>query len=446
MSARKPRTKVAKKGDVEAAEPKFLYKGKEIVHISNSISFLQRKLVNVLLFNAYKDLLTREVHTITSKELLTMLDLDYNNLGFLKDAFRALMNVKIEWSILDEKAQREKWEISTILSQAGIDGNICSYAYSPLVRDKLYNPQVYALIDLSIQSKFRSGYGFALYENCLRFRSEKSTQWFTIETFRKLVGASEDSSRAEFKVLNRDVIKPAVEEVNAVSNLIITAEFKRVMRRVTEIRFLIEEKQQALLDLSAEVFDEATLTRLKDFGIQERQAKSELAVHSVEYVNGVLDYVEHRITLGKVQTDNIPAYTAKALREGYMLTETKFHREKAALAQRIQAENNAADRSRRLRIEFDAFRKERFEAALNSLGESEQAVLREQFIGGLNAVDSKLYRKSDFGSIIIQQAWRIFLTPHLLKRPEEIDMGEYEKWRTKHQPASTSRMTFELID
>ena len=42
-----------------------------------------------------------------------------------------------------------------------------------------------------------------------------------------------------FKVLNRDLIKPAIKEINDFTNYLVEAESKRLGRRIAELKFRI---------------------------------------------------------------------------------------------------------------------------------------------------------------------------------------------------------------
>ena len=110
---------------------------------------------------------------------------------------------------------------------------------------------MFALINMTIQRRFSSGYGLALYENCFRFHRTSSTGWWSLETFRKLMGVDESAYYETYKHLNAKIIKPAVAEVNKYSNIIVTPEVRKRGRAVKDIRFLIAENPQlAILDQS----------------------------------------------------------------------------------------------------------------------------------------------------------------------------------------------------
>ena len=47
-----------------------------------------------------------------------------------------------------------------------------------------------------------------------------------------------------FKVLNRDVIKPAIQEINALTNFFIEIEPKRIGRKIGELKFRISRLKE----------------------------------------------------------------------------------------------------------------------------------------------------------------------------------------------------------
>jgi hypothetical protein len=65
---------------IPANEPdQQLKKNVGAIHTTGSLTLLQRKLVNVLLFNAYENLLNRRTHKIPLKILCAMLGWDASN-------------------------------------------------------------------------------------------------------------------------------------------------------------------------------------------------------------------------------------------------------------------------------------------------------------------------------------------------------------------------------
>src|SRR5262249_19573508 len=105
----------------EQQEPrKEVIKHSAAIQIYSSITLLQRRAWNVLLYNAYNALPTAEVHTISVLYLARILEYDSHNHDYLKEALRALVTCGVEWNILG-KDGAEVWGVSTLLAHAEIE-------------------------------------------------------------------------------------------------------------------------------------------------------------------------------------------------------------------------------------------------------------------------------------------------------------------------------------
>ncbi|TFE36986.1 RepB family plasmid replication initiator protein [Paraburkholderia dipogonis] len=258
--------------------PNELKKHVATVHVSGELSLLERKIVNVLLLNAYDELLTKKRHTLPVGILCTMLGFDSKNHDALKRALLKVMSTPISFDLLQDGGKTD-WEASPLIAYASIKSGTCAYEYSDWLAEKLANPDIYTLININVQRQFSGGYALALYENCLRFKRTGSTGWISVETWRRLLGA-DASMYDEFKHFSSEVIKKAVKEINQVSNIIVTPEYKREARRVVQIRFLVEENpQRSMLDNEEDEGQKAirnsdAFKRLTKLGVGDRLAIS----------------------------------------------------------------------------------------------------------------------------------------------------------------------------
>ncbi|WP_350357371.1 replication initiation protein [Paraburkholderia fungorum] len=258
--------------------PSELKKHVATVHVSGELSLLERKIVNVLLLNAFDDLLTKKRHTLPVGILCTMLGFDSKNHDALKRALLKVMSTPISFDLLHDGGKTD-WEASPLIAYAGIKNGICSYEYSDWLAGKLANPDIYTLININVQRQFSGGYALALYENCLRFKRTGSTGWISVETWRRLLGA-DASMYDEFKHFSAEVIKKAVKEINQVSNIIVSPEYKREARRVVQIRFLVEDNPQKSMYDNDEDEEHKTIRqseafkRLTRLGVGDRLAIS----------------------------------------------------------------------------------------------------------------------------------------------------------------------------
>ena len=302
------------------------------VHVKGRLSLLQRKISNVLLVNAYEDLPRREVaeHEIKLGTIAEAAGFDSNDHLLLREALEALVSLKIKWNVLDDRG-REEWGVSAFLSQAVVSDGLCRYAYPPTLRQRLYNPGVYATINLLTQKRFNSQYALALYENCVRFRKVGTTGWIDLDLWRDLLGV-EEGQNAEFKYFNRDVLKPAVEEVNARSDIRVDMRTRREKRRVVALRFTVEEQAQQELALDGlagmPVFDTRALApepeelltplqrRLTGYGLSEGQAIDLTTETAPDLIERNLAYVDAQLAAGRALR-SLAGFAIQAIRDDY---------------------------------------------------------------------------------------------------------------------------------
>jgi hypothetical protein len=106
---------------------------------------------------------------------------------------------------------------------------------------------MYARISLSLQNQFQSKHALALYELFVDYLHEDNrhgeTPFITILDFRKLMGIPE-GMYPEFKKLSKWVIKDPLAEINKVTDLTVTAEYKKEGKAVVAVKFRIRRTLQ----------------------------------------------------------------------------------------------------------------------------------------------------------------------------------------------------------
>ncbi|MDS4021083.1 MAG: replication initiation protein [Candidatus Competibacter sp.] len=421
------------------------------IHINNRLTLTQRKASNVLLYNAYENLLTARVHRIRVKDLAEAIGFNTHNLDPLKEALKTLARTVLEWNILDEDGHQEEWGATTLLAQAVIKGGHCVYAYSPELCEKLYRPEIYALLNLSIQRKFSSSYALALYENCLRYRRIGTTGWIALDILKRLLGISEtDGYYQDFRKFNDKVIKPAVRQVNDTSDLLLEIDYQRDQRKVAAVRFRVSDNPQMLLfaqhqaaismaEQAPPAYDnpgerlerlERMREKLGACGLSARQIRMALATHELGYLEENIAVVERDLAAGKIH--NLPAYLLAALREDYRSADARARRaapEPDRMANPIQDGEPPAISPERLRTQFVAAR---LQAALDRLTPAERELLERDYVGRLERGDGfesrlilGLYRKSGLNSRIVESHFRTFARERLIGEVDEAEFTAY---------------------
>ena len=193
-------------------KPYELKKNVGAIHSCSRLTLVQRKIANALLYNAYNHLLDANEHRIHISELCELIGYNSNDYKKIKQSLVALISTVIEWNLVDKEREREEgvWNASAIIADASIDGSICIYSYSNKMRQLLHRPEMYGRLNMQVQSKFKSTYGIALYENCIRFQNIKQTPWFEISMFRKLMGVDEEKYII-FRDFKRRVLDKAIQ-------------------------------------------------------------------------------------------------------------------------------------------------------------------------------------------------------------------------------------------
>ena len=329
------------------AEINEVIKASPAIQIQGKITHLQRRAWNVLLANAYNELPHKDIHSVSVAELAAKLGFDSKNEKYLKEALRALRNCEVQWNILG-KDKKQEWGVAGLLSEARIKNGICYYEYSHTIRQKLHNPRIYTKLNLRLQSRFKSQYALVLWEVCFDYfdtdRDQGETPFILLETFRELMGVGTDEY-SSFPFLNRDVIKPAIKEINDLTDYHVEVEQKRIGRRIGELKFRITKIKQ--LPVQESVFPD--IENLPAVAIEliqaeiDRNMAMKIADTEWNFVNpeklpspgsyvDFLGYVAEKIEMSvdAVGVKNRSGYIVEAIRENYQDPEIQKRRQARA--------------------------------------------------------------------------------------------------------------------
>ena len=317
------------------AERNELIKASPAIQVQSKMTLLQRRAWNVLLANAYDELPNTDIYRVSVAELAAKLGFNSKNENYLKEILEALVDCKVKWNILG-KDKEEDWGVAVLLASANIKDGICTYGFAPHFRLKLHNPRIYAKLNLRLQNRFKSQYALVLWEVCFDYfdadRDKGETPFILIEIFKELLGLGKDDYPI-FSEFNRSVIKPAVKEINDLTNYHVEVEQKRIGRRIGELKFRITLVKQ--IPIQESLFPDIenlppVAIELVQAGV-DRKVALNIADHEWDFINtqklpqpdtypDFAAYIAEKIeiSLNAADVKNRGGFIVEAIRENYI--------------------------------------------------------------------------------------------------------------------------------
>lgn len=275
------------------------------------ITLVTRRLFNAMLYCSQLDGV-RDTYERPLARILELTDFTSSNTQPLKEQLRSMQSNQVEWH--SQTDEQTRWGVSGMIAQAEIveqRGRPTTLVWSlpPKIRDRLLDPAFYTRLSLQIHSSLRSGASVALYEICSRYTTNPScvTMRAHWEWWRpRLTGNPESETNNEYKYFKRDVLKLALAEINAVSDLTIAlVEFKNG-KRIEEIQFKVQRKESVLATTDREV-DTVLLEAIIRLGIKQEEARAFYAEHDADFLTKTVALTEQRAS-----EPSAPALKSKA--------------------------------------------------------------------------------------------------------------------------------------
>ncbi|HEY4351126.1 MAG TPA: replication initiation protein [Paraburkholderia sp.] len=441
-------TRRVKKTDVVSPSSAELRKAVEAIAIqpkSGKITLLTRKLFNVLLAVAQKADESGDTYRALLSDIVANSAFDSNDTALVKEHLRRMVSVQVEWSqgTSSQKPGR-KWGISTLIADAEILEDPTTrrvwveFSFAPKIKKKLLDPVQYARLSLQFQSQLRSSAGLALYEICVRYLTNPShlTMRETWEWWRPILSGTPDTeagdeAKREYKYFKRDYLRPAIAEVNAVTNIFVELIEHREGRRVAEIQFRVTERKQPMLALDEHpnVFDSTLVDRMVKIGIPLKEAQSLYADSEENRIRAALQMTEQRMrsaTLPPVRS--AAALFKDALKKGYAPpVEGAPSAAGVAAGKAIAAGGVPADDLKaRLLGEYAAHRRKEAQALYEEQGEVERDIARQSFesdeLPALGAHLRNDWRRRGLDSKLVETAFFDWLARKTWGEPTDGDL------------------------
>lgn len=355
-----------------------------IVPQSKRITPLARKAYNVMLHMAQAQGIERSTYRSLVSEVIAGLDFDSNDTQLIKKHLRSMAATTVEWQS-PTTGEGTSWTVSGLLAHAKITKekgqNWIEWSYSIELKQELLEPSVFAKLSIEIISQLRTHAGIALYEICTRYKDVGRTSRQPWQWWRPVLSGQPESPRTqklEYRFFKRDTLKPAIAEVNAITDLEVELVEHKEGRFISELQFLVRRKVQSTLPLRhpPEPVDLSLVVWAQRLGISDDHAEELLDLYGADAVRSGLTALEKRIATAFPAPLRDPYRYLKSLMPGEA---EKLARQSAAAALPSPAAEPLADvvpadqrRKAQWEEEWLRQRRERLVADLEALSDEEQ--------------------------------------------------------------------------
>ncbi len=419
--------------------PTILNKPTAAVHIQNSYSATERKLVNICLYEAIKDNYSSEYYTVNVWDVLALLGCDKSkNSTWLKDElFESLRSKPIRWNILQQDNKLEEWTCSFLSGYIAepSEGKL-RFQLNPMAAKQFNNRGIYSRLMLQMQAPIKNSHALTLYEflndELHRKKNSKRGISISISDLRALLDIG-DSQYPQFKHLNSQAIKPAFEEVNKHTDIQATYRMIREKRRVVSllieairndefqlalglplIEYGNENSSNNLGDTTCDNHEMPIIKLLMSKGVSKSKAEALAAKYPTSRVLLNTRYGVQQYKEGKAK--QLAPFIVKAIEGGW-----------ATLP-------SAEEERQRQEKAWASYRRDRIAKKFNALPKDDQQRLRDKFkekaLSGLisSFVQTRFKNYGGFEDQAVQREFNDIFLSSLLDSPLETDLSAFSAW------------------
>lgn len=220
----------------------------ELIQVSghHELTLNARRAITILWYNAHLQGVTEGKDY--SIEIDDLKPEGHKGYEMVEEAVEALMRTILTLRLPNGKTRRVQFLGGNDLDSVDRPAGVLTYSFDKRLVDVLADSTIWGRIALPVLMALTSKYAVSLYENLAQFAnlSMKTHQAYSLEGFRELLGVPPGRYR-NFGELNKHVIKPVVEEVNALAPFCVYILPVKQGKRVVEIKVGWRTKQPSEL-------------------------------------------------------------------------------------------------------------------------------------------------------------------------------------------------------
>lgn len=290
------------------------------------LTLLVKRFFNVLLRHAQLNPVgDDEYPCITLGQLTKDAHYTSRDMEYLVEVLNSMLSIVVNWGDSPKALSGPKYSLegASLLSYIKVskaeDGPaMLEYDFHKKLRPMLFNPRVYAFISLEMNAKMSTSASLTLYEVGVRYLTNKDgltprrpwRDWALA-----LTGNPDLSPNLQYKYFARDVLRPALNEVNDSQDEFYMEPLEgKVGRRVEFLQFAVHRKEPAdtpRKPANLEVHELTVLGHLINLGVSQKTAEKFIKAHGVERVQKAIALTEK--SLDKIK--NVGGYLRTLLED-----------------------------------------------------------------------------------------------------------------------------------
>jgi len=420
---------------VDTSVQQYLNKPTAAVHIRNSFTATERKLVNICLHEGLKDNFVQDQYALDVWKTLKLLGCEKSkNSAWLKDElFDALRAKPIRWNVLKKDSKLQEWTCSFLSGYVyePEDGKL-AFQFNPIAVKQFQERRLYSKLILQIQAPIKSSHALTLYEylndELQRQKNDILNKPLHLDDLRTLLDIGE-SQYPEFKHLNQRAIKPAFKEINELTDVEATYGFIKEKRSVVALCITAKRRKNFQLSLGLNSLDimsgqkespeSVCVQLLMAYGITKNKAIEIGDSVPIEQIITNLRYTIDRHKENKVQ--NFASYLIKAINDGY------------------GSSHSPDEWNESLKYEWESHKRDRSLELFKLLAPNRQQALRNSYIESIDNDGSRTFARDKFkhdggwNSRYIENDFRSKVMFKLLESPIDVDFEAFKEWWPQHE-------------
>lgn len=353
-----------------------LKKSNAAIRVVSSLGLLERKIIDACFFIARPKMHENMLHSADLDYFKWLLSFNSQNREYLKKSITKIQQTLIQINILDEtNPSKDFWHSTNFLYDVSIVNGRIYFRIPESIRQPLMDPKSWTYLSFRIKNRFTSEYAYILYERCRASQFRGATEWWTIAEFKEAMSAADIYT--QFQDLHKRVIKPAIEQINELSDIYIAANYQTKGRTKTHIQFIIDENpnvtkfEEDKEKLPMEIYDALK----SEFGFSNTQI-DDLAEYPLDFLADKIEFTRHRIKTTKTKIGRPDLYLIKALKE-----DLRFNASEIAIFEKVQMDRDRkeAEKSKEEIKKVEDQKNNTNLDAFNEFNENEQQTLIEEF-------------------------------------------------------------------